>query len=90
MMSDERVIINKCGADGSFVGRQTWRWGGGFGWGMTKFSLGQAKNDGYQRAGRMVVSAGGRSRWGRINNSPLARERFVVASYFPFVCVGSK
>jgi hypothetical protein len=35
------------------VGRRTWIWGGGFGWGMTTFLvLGQAKNDGYRRAGR--------------------------------------
>jgi hypothetical protein len=47
---------------------------GDLAWGWQNLVLGQAKNDGYQRAGRGVVSTGGRSRWGRINNSPVCGE----------------
>jgi hypothetical protein len=51
------------------VGRRTWRWDGGFGWGMAKFSFGASKKRRLSPSRQGVVSTGGRSRWGRINNS---------------------
>jgi hypothetical protein len=50
-------------------GQTYWLWGGGFGRGRKDLVLGPGKNDGYHRAGRVVVLRGGPPRWGRINIS---------------------
>jgi hypothetical protein len=79
--SENDSVIEDCGEDGSklaieFLGDGWENWGG-----CNYLDLGLAKNDGYRRAGRGVVSTGGRSMYGmcgRINNSPV---EYVSRSY---------
>ncbi len=71
---DERVIDTVVVARTKEVGRRTWRWDGGFGWGVVKFSFGASKKRRLSPSRQGVVSTGGRSRWGRLNNPPLSRE----------------
>jgi hypothetical protein len=63
------LVSDDYGADGKW--RLNFEMGGGFGWGIKLSGFGASKKRRLSASGQGVGSLGGRSKWGRMNNSPV-------------------